>query len=133
MLLVLLIMMHIQGLIHLVAYHYWFIIMKNAVMDCFTLLYLHSFLSCLSVLIHYHEMLHLVTLEFTKVVNNILRSDGYPLPAYADREFSLLIVLTVHVCITLKLLYSATHLTGLPYLFNQEACIWKVILKRNLA
>jgi hypothetical protein len=44
-----------------------------------------------------HELLHLVSLGFTKMVNALLDKDGYPLPAYADRE----LLLTILFCITL--------------------------------
>jgi hypothetical protein len=40
-------------------------------------------------------------LDFTKVVNDVLKYDGYPLPAYADGELLLLVVLTIFLLMKL--------------------------------
>ena len=86
-------------------------------------------------LTHYHELLYLVSLGLAKVMNDRLKKDGYPLPIYADGELLLLILLGAYHSLFNHIMDCSvsSHLTVLSCLFNQEACIWKVILKRNLA
>jgi hypothetical protein len=87
-------------------------------------------------LTHCHGLLHLVSPCFTDIINDRLIKDGYPLPPYADGEFLLLILLGADHSLLYHIMDRSTlssHLTVLPCLFNQESCVSKVILKRNLA